>query len=199
MNLPNKISMARIFMIPVFLVVLLVEIPGIGFEVPVVGIALYRYIATIIFLAAAFTDFLDGYYARKYNQITDLGKFLDPLSDKLLSMAAMVYLVGIGALPSWVVVIILSREFFVTGFRAVAAKRGVIMAADIWGKVKTVFQIIMTAFILIELSSLDEIIPIDVPIFGIVNVMMITATVALTVVSGTLYVLRNRKVLAEGK
>jgi len=199
MNLPNKISMARIFMIPVFLVVLLVEIPVISFEVPAVNVALYRYIAAIIFLAAAFTDFLDGYFARKYNQITDLGKFLDPLSDKLLVMAAMLYLVGIDLLPSWIVVIILAREFIISGFRTVAARRGVVMAADVWGKVKTVFQIIMITYILIEVVSLDNLLPINLSVFSLFEMFLILSTVGLTVISGLLYVLKNIRVLSEDK
>jgi len=199
MNLPNKISMARIFMIPVFLVVLLVDIPGIRFDVPGVEVAFYRYIAAVIFLAAAFTDFLDGYYARKYNQITDLGKFLDPLSDKLLVMAAMLYLVGIDLLPSWIVVIILAREFIVSGFRTMAARRGIVMAADVWGKVKTVFQIIMITYILIEVSGLDNITGLGFNLFGMIDTMLVVATIGLTLVSGVLYIIKNIHVLGEGK
>ena len=205
MNLPNKISMVRILMIPVFLVVLLVEIPGISFVVPVVEVALYRYIATVIFLAAAFTDFLDGYIARKRNQVTDLGKFLDPLSDKLLVMAAMLYLVGIypSQLPSWIVVIILAREFIISGFRTIAARRGIVLAADVWGKVKTVFQIIMISAILVEVPGLDSILyerfSFGVPVFAAFTWFLIAATVGLTLISGVLCMVKNAEVLKEYK
>jgi len=190
-------------MIPIFLVVLLVRIPGINWVVPVVEVPMYRYIATLVFLAAAFTDFLDGYIARKYNQITDLGKFLDPLSDKLLVMAAMLYLVGIDALESWIVVIILAREFIVSGFRTMAARRGIVLAADVWGKVKTVFQIIMISFILIEAPAFDDLISRSISgwpaVFNGFTWFLIVSTVGLTLVSGLLCMVKNAEVLKEHK
>jgi CDP-diacylglycerol--glycerol-3-phosphate 3-phosphatidyltransferase len=189
-------------MIPLFLVIVLVDIPALNYQIPFIGASLYRWIAAVVFLAAAVTDFLDGYIARKRNLVTDLGKFLDPLSDKLLVMAAMVYLVGIGELASWIVIIILSREFIITGFRTIAAGRGLVMAADIWGKVKTVFQIITVMYILVEMTRIDALLNeyFDIiNIFSILRVMLIAATVGITVISGTEYIRKNIRVFKDEK
>lgn len=138
MNLANRLTMLRIFMIPVFMFFLLVRIPY------------GDVIAAIIFIIAASTDGLDGYIARKRRQITNLGKLLDPLADKMLVTAALITLVDLGKVPAWIAVVILGREFFVTGLRGVAASEGIVIAASILGKVKTVSQILALTLLLLN-------------------------------------------------
>lgn len=138
MNLANRLTMLRIFLIPIFMFFLLVRIPY------------GDIIAAVIFIAAASTDGLDGYIARKRKQITNLGKLLDPLADKMLVTAALITLVDLGKVPAWIAVVILGREFFVTGLRGVAASEGIVIAASILGKVKTVSQIIALALLLLN-------------------------------------------------
>lgn len=140
MNLPNKLTLLRIFMIPIFLLIFLIRIPY------------GQYIATAIFIIAASTDGLDGYIARKRKQITNLGKLMDPLADKLLITAALIVLVELGLISGWVAFIIIGREFFVTGLRTIAAAEGVIIAASKLGKLKTVTQIVAITAILLNLT-----------------------------------------------
>ena len=134
MNLPNKLTLLRVIMIPIFVVVLLSSL---------VPAPLNRYIAVVIFILASFTDYLDGHIARKYNLVTNFGKFMDPLADKLLVSSAMISMVSMGDIPAWIVIIIISREFIITGFRLIAVENGVVIAASWWGKIKTVSQMIM--------------------------------------------------------
>ncbi|MBZ4663493.1 MAG: pgsA [Caloramator sp.] len=171
MNLANKITISRIFLVPLFLFFLLVKIPY------------GNWIATIIFIIAALTDSLDGYIARNRNQITKFGKFLDPLADKLIVTAALVALVERQIIPSWLVVIILAREFAITGLRAVAASEGNVIAASNWGKFKTVTQIIAIIAALIELKYKE---------FNIYIYLMYIATI-ITIISGIDYIKKNRK------
>lgn len=171
MNLANKITISRIFLVPLFLFFLLVKIPY------------GNWIATIIFIIAALTDSLDGYIARNRNQITKFGKFLDPLADKLIVTAALVALVERQIIPSWLVVIILAREFAITGLRAVAASEGNVIAASNWGKLKTVTQIIAIIAALIELKYKG---------FNIYIYLMYIATI-ITIISGIDYIEKNRK------
>lgn len=172
MNLANKITISRIFLVPLFLFFLLVKIPY------------GNWIATIIFIIAALTDSLDGYIARNRNQITKFGKFLDPLADKLIVTAALVALVERQIIPSWLVVIILAREFAITGLRAVAASEGNVIAASNWGKLKTVTQIIAIIAALIELKYKE--------FFNIYIYLMYIATI-ITIISGIDYIKKNRK------
>lgn len=167
MNLANKITLLRIILVPVFLVFISLKV------------SLGVYIATAVFIIAALTDKLDGYIARSRNQITTLGKFMDPLADKLLVAAALVSLTELGRLPSWMVMIIIAREFAVTGLRTIAASEGVIIAASWWGKLKTATQIVAIIAALINL-----------PYYGI----LIWIAVIITVVSGVDYFYKNRKV-----
>jgi len=139
MNLPNKLTLLRIFMIPIFLLFFLIRIPY------------GQYIATVIFIIAASTDGLDGYIARKRKQVTNLGKLMDPLADKLLITAALIVLVDLGQIPGWIAFIIIGREFFVTGLRTIAAAEGVIIAASKLGKLKTVSQILAITVTLLNL------------------------------------------------
>lgn len=182
MNLPNKLTILRVILIPIFLIVLLVPFN--------IDESIRRYIATAIFLGSAFTDFLDGYIARKYNLVTTFGKFMDPLADKLLVCSAMISLVGIEsavvALPSWVVIIIIAREFIITGFRTIAVEKQVVIAASFWGKFKTVSQMAMIVALLLN---------IDNTICKVLTVIFMALSVILAIISAVDYVYKNRKVL----
>lgn len=138
MNLANKLTISRIFLIPIFMLILLIHIP------------LGNYIAAIIFIIAASTDGLDGYIARKRKQVSNLGKLLDPLADKLLITAALIILVELKEVSAWIAVIIISREYFVTGLRSIAATEGVVISASKLGKVKTITQIVAISALLLE-------------------------------------------------
>lgn len=190
MNVPNKITLSRIFLIPIF--ILLLSIPwdlgtwNIGNnELPVI-----ECIAAIIFLIAALTDWLDGYYARKYNLITNMGKFLDPLADKLLVAAAFILLVELQLAPAWVIIIIISREFAITGFRLVASGEGLVLAASSMGKLKTVSQILAIALLLLHNFPFSYL---HIPAGEIV----LYIALILTVWSGIDYFIRNWHVMRE--
>lgn len=175
MNLPNKLTMLRVILIPVFLLVL--------FLAPA---PMNRYISVAIFMIASFTDFLDGHLARKWNLVSNFGKFMDPLADKLLVMAALVSMVQLGDLASWVVIVILAREFAITGFRTLAMEANIVMAASWWGKVKTTVQMIMIIVVLL-----------DLPFAGIsvVEDILIGLAVFFTILSGGDYIIKNKQVL----
>lgn len=175
MNLPNKLTILRVFMIPVFLLVL--------FLAP---IPLNRYVAVVIFIAASLTDMLDGKIARKYNLVTNFGKFMDPLADKLLVMSALVSMVALGDLPAWVVIIILAREFTITGFRTLAMEANIVMAASWWGKVKTTVQMIMVVVVLLELPF---------ACMPMIELALIGMAVFFTILSGVDYIVKNKQVL----
>jgi len=168
-------------MIPVFLVALLS---------PIFEGSTARYLAAGIFILAALTDSLDGYVARKYNMITNLGKFMDPLADKLLVCAALVALVQLGDLPSWVVIIIISRELMITGFRVVAADKKVVLAANFWGKLKTVTQMVMIIAVLLDLR---------LAFYGYLCILLYWLAAVLTVISAIDYIYHNINVLKEAK
>ena len=178
MNLPNKLTVLRICMIPFFVAALLYE-GGSSQNM--------RILADVLFIAASLTDLLDGKIARKYNLVTNFGKFMDPLADKLLVCSALICLIELGQLPAWVVIIIISREFIISGFRLVAADNGIVIAASYWGKFKTVFQ--MTAVILLIFN---------IPSLALLTNIVLAAAVVLTVVSLADYIVKNRKVLTEG-
>ncbi|HET7658460.1 MAG TPA: CDP-diacylglycerol--glycerol-3-phosphate 3-phosphatidyltransferase, partial [Bacillales bacterium] len=141
-NLPNKITLSRIALIPIFMVVLLAPIDLGSVKLPSVTLPVTHLVAAIIFIVASCTDWLDGHYARKLNLVTNLGKFLDPLADKLLVTAAFVALVALGFAPAWMVIVILAREFAVSGLRQIAAVDGQVIAASLFAKWKTTIQII---------------------------------------------------------
>jgi len=176
MNIANKITILRMILIPIFLFVLLGNFTN------------NLIIALVLFLVASFTDFLDGYLARKLDLVTKLGKFLDPLADKLLVISAMLAFVEIGLLPSWIVFIIISRELIISIFRAIAASEGVVIAASWWGKLKTNSQIIMIVILL-----LNNYIPAN--IIKYLNPLSIAAATIFTVFSGLDYILKNKQVL----
>ena len=176
MNLPNKLTCIRMALIPVF--VLLFNAP----------FAAGRYLALVVFILASLTDMADGRIARKYNLVTDFGKFMDPLADKLLVCSALICLVGSGEIAAWIVIIIIAREFIISGFRLVAADNGLVIAASWWGKIKTVVQMVMIIVMLLNISSWT----------GFERVLIVAALV-LTVVSLADYILKNRSVLGTTK
>lgn len=169
MNVPNSLTLLRIFLVPVFVVVLVLNIPH------------GDLLAAIIFVAAALTDSLDGYLARKYKQITKLGIILDPIADKLLITAALICLVELGRLPGWIAIVILGREFAVSGLRSFKAEEGIIIPASKLGKFKTISQI--TAVIIIILENV-------IPPLHIVGIWAIYIALAITVISGIDYFLK---------
>lgn len=177
MNLPNKITIFRVCMIPFFLIFMLGE-----------GIPYGNIIAAFIFVIAALSDLLDGYLARKHNLITNFGKFMDPLADKLLVSSALICFVALGTVPAWVVIIIISREFIISGFRLIASDSGVVIAAGWWGKLKTNVQMIMSVMLIVNL---------DYAWMNILEQIAIYLAVALTVISLVDYMVKNKSVLKE--
>ncbi len=178
LNLPNKLTVIRVLAIPFFLIFLYVS-KGI-----------FRFLPLLIFAGAAITDAIDGHIARRDNLITTFGKFMDPLADKLLTAAAFIAFVEIEYLSSWVVVLIISREFLVSGFRTLAASKGVNIAANAWGKIKTVFQMILIIVILLNYTGY----------FGFTDPLitpLIAITVLLTVTSGATYIYENIGVITR--
>lgn len=178
MNLPNKLTILRIIMIPFFVLFMLLD-GGVS--------QTYRYIAAVIFIIASFTDLLDGKIARKYNLVTNFGKFMDPLADKLLVCSGLICFVGLGQLPAWFVIIIISREFIISGFRLVASDNGVVIAASYWGKFKTVSQMIMSVLLIV-----------NIPALSILTTIFSVIALVLTVVSLIDYIAKNYRVLTEG-
>jgi len=175
MNLPNQLTMLRILLIPVFVVVLMTG---------------HWYASGIIFIVASATDALDGHIARKNNLITNFGKIMDPLADKLLVTSALICLVELGTIPGWMVIVILAREFMITGLRAVAAGQGIIIAAGKSGKMKTILQ--MTALSLILLKDWPFSMFTDLPI----STAVLWAAVIMTIYSGVEYIIQNKKVFS---
>lgn len=172
MNLANKITILRILMVPIFIVTLYLDINN------------NHIYAAIIFGIAAITDTLDGYIARSRNLITDFGKFMDPLADKLLVTAALIILVELGKIPGWVVILILTREFTITGFRVLAAAEGITIAASSWGKIKTVTQITAIILILINNFPFNKL---DIP----VDMILLYLSLGFTIISGYDYINKN--------
>ena len=175
-NLPNQLTIARICMIPLFVVLLL------WMKKPAGNI-----LAMIIFIVASLTDAFDGHIARKYNYITTFGKFMDPLADKLLVCSAMICLVDLGRLESWIVIIIIAREFIISGFRLIAVEKGVVIAANYWGKFKTVSQMLMVILMVGNFGG----------VFNMAAQILKWIALALTVISLVTYLLQNRQVLKD--
>lgn len=179
MNLPNKLTVLRVLMIPFFVVFMLTDLGG----------ASGKWIALAIFIIASLTDLLDGKIARKYNLVTNFGKFMDPLADKLLVGAAMICLVEMGRLPAWIVIVIISREFIISGFRLIASDNGIVIAASYWGKFKTVFQM---AMIIVLIAAFEG------SVFAVVEQILIWVSLILTIVSLVDYIRKNKEVLTQG-
>ena len=178
MNLPNKLTILRVAMIPFFVLFMLF---------PVMGEA-DKWIALVLFIVASLTDMLDGHIASKYNLITNFGKFMDPLADKLLVCSALICLVELGRIASWIVIVIIAREFIISGFRLIASDNGVVIAASYWGKFKTTFQMIMICLMIANLEPLQL----------FTDIVMWIALI-LTVVSLMDYLIKNKEVMKETK
>lgn len=179
MNLPNRLTVLRVIMIPFFVVFMLTDFAG----------AASRYIALAIFCVASFTDFLDGYLARRDNLVTNFGKFMDPLADKLLVCSAMICLIPSGKLETWIVLVIIAREFIISGFRLVASDNGIIIAASYWGKFKTVSHMTMIILLILDFPN---------PVMQVITEAVKWIAVILTIVSLVDYVWKNRQVLTQG-
>ena len=180
MNLPNKLTIFRVILIPFFVFFMLAPFfSGYG-----------NYIAVAIFIIASLTDLLYGKIARKYHLVTDFGKFMDPLADKLLVCAAMICLVECGELPAWIVIVIISREFIISGFRLIASDNGIVIAASYWGKFKTTFQMLMIIVLILN---------IQMPFFEVLGIVLTYVALVLTVISLIDYLVKNKDVLKEQK
>ena len=177
MNLPNKLTIFRVILIPFFIIALLVP-----------GIPAGNWNALAIFIVASLTDLLDGKIARNYNLVTNFGKFMDPLADKLLVCSALICLVELSRIPSWMVVIIIAREFTISGFRLIAADNGVVIAASYWGKFKTTFQMIAVCLMIA-----------NIPVLSLLTTVITWIAVILTVVSLVDYLVKNKDVMKETK
>ena len=180
MNLPNKLTLFRVILIPFFVFFLLAPyFEGYG-----------NYIAVAIFIVASITDFLDGKIARKYNFVTNFGKFMDPLADKLLVSSALICLVALNKIPAWIVIVIIAREFIISGFRLVAADNGVVIAASYWGKFKTAFQMVTVIVLILNIPG---------EVFAVIGTVLIYISLVLTVISLIDYIAKNKDVLKDQK
>ena len=177
MNLPNKLTTLRVIMIPFFVFFLLWQ-NGEN--------RTFRMIALALFIIASLTDLLDGKIARKYNLVTNFGKFMDPLADKLLVCSALICLIELNALPAWMVIVIISREFIISGFRLIASDNGVVIAASYWGKFKTTFQMVSVVLLIL-----------DIPALAFVTTICVWIALVLTIVSLVDYIYKNHKILTE--
>lgn len=180
MNLPNKLTIFRVVLIPFFVFFLVTPMFN----------PWGSYVALAVFCIASFTDFLDGFIARKNNLVTNFGKFMDPLADKLLVCTAMICLLVIGRLPLVFVLIVIAREFIISGFRLVAADNNIVIAASIWGKFKTVSHMLLVIVLLLDLN---------IKIFDIIELILLFIATALTLISLVDYVYKNRAVLKDVK
>lgn len=188
MNLPNKLTVFRVILIIPFVVLLQGGREGWSWFAALFGTVYTDYIALAIFVIASLTDLLDGKIARKYNLITNFGKFMDPLADKLLVCSAMICLTAMGRIPAWIVIIIISREFVISGFRLIASDNGKVIAASWWGKFKTTFQMIMVILMIA-----------DIPALSLITDIVMWISVILTVVSLVDYLVKNREVMQGTK
>ncbi len=179
MNLPNKLTVLRVIMIPFFVIFMLTDLAG----------DMGKYIALALFCLASITDFFDGYLARKNNLVTNFGKFMDPLADKLLVCSAFICLIEQGKLAAWIVLIIIAREFIISGFRLVASDSGIVIAASYWGKFKTVSHMAMCILLILDIKH---------PIYQLVTDVVVWVGLALTVISLVDYVIKNKQVLTQG-
>lgn len=178
MNLPNKLTMARVILIPFFVFFLLAPyFPEYG-----------KYISTVIFIVASLTDLLDGKIARRYNLVTNFGKFMDPLADKLLVCSALICLVEMQQLSAWIVIIIIAREFIISGFRLIAAEQKIVIAASYWGKFKTTFQMLMIIVLILDF---------DHEAFRVLSLILTYIALALTVISLADYLLKNKDIMKD--
>lgn len=180
MNTPNKLTVARMIFVPFLVLFMLTGWGGEG----------NRYISLAIFVVASVTDWFDGKIARKNNLVTNFGKFMDPLADKLLVCSALICLISLGRIPSWAVIIIIAREFIISGFRLIASDNGVVIAASYWGKFKTASQMLMVIVLVLNLPG---------RVFSVIGTVLIYVSLALTVISLIDYIAKNKDVLKEQK
>ncbi len=178
MNLPNKLTLLRVILIPFFVLFLLA--PAFADQ--------GKYIATVVFIVASLTDLFDGKIARKYNLATNFGKFMDPLADKLLVCSALICLVDMKKLASWIAIIIIAREFIISGFRLIAAEQQIVIAASYWGKFKTTFQMLMIIVLILDIQNV---------FFVVIGVILTYVSLALTVISLVDYLYKNKEVMKE--
>ena len=194
MNLPNRLTMLRVILIPFFVAAMLLSVKdGDAAALRLQAdhsFVIWRWVAFLIFAVASFTDFLDGRIARSRNLVTNFGKFMDPLADKLLVCSALILLSAEGSLPVLVVLIIIAREFIISGFRLVASDNGVVIAASYWGKFKTVSQMLLCIVLILPTIS--------VKLGSVVVWVMIVLATALTVISLVDYIVKNKKVITDG-
>ena len=197
MNLPNKITVGRILLVPIMIIVALISIPGDVFGIPIKNIIL-----DIIFIIGSVSDHIDGKLARKNNQVTVFGKFLDPIADKILVVSAMIILVEQNIIPSWIPIIVILREFVVSGYRLVAVQNnGEVIAANIWGKIKTTTQMIAVILAFVSVYGFGQFASVQMPIpFIIINVIMticMIACVIATLFSGYTYLKGGKELLKD--
>ena len=178
MNLPNKLTIFRVILIPFFVFFLLTDVLGANGD----------YLALVIFIVASLTDMLDGKIARARNLVTNFGKIMDPLADKILVYSALCLFVENGTIPGWTLIIILAREFVVSGMRTVAASEGIVIAAAMSGKIKTVLQMVAVIILIIAVGP--------VPQLKTIGMLVFWASLVMTVYSGTEYVLKNKSVFS---
>ena len=198
MNLPNKLTVLRILLVPIMVIISFFNINGEWLYVPIES-----WIILLIFVIASITDKLDGNIARKRNQITTFGKFLDPLADKILVISAMVMLVEVDKLPAWIPIVVLAREFVVSGYRLIAVEKdGQVIAANIWGKLKTVTQMIAIPIAIIDIHAFGEFLNGNIVgiwlVINIISTIIMIASVVATIISGWSY-LKNGKDLLKDK
>ena len=199
MNLPNKLTVFRIILVPLMVIIPFIPIPGDFFQIPYTWI-----IIDIIFIIASITDKLDGYLARSKNQITTFGKFLDPIADKILVLAAMIMLVEAGRLPAWIPIIVLFREFVVSGYRLIAVENsGKVIAASIWGKLKTATQMVGIGFALVDMYGFAGFINGNVTglylAINIISTVLLSISVIATIFSGWDYIKGGKDLLKNTK
>ena len=199
MNLPNKITVARMLLIPLMIIV-----PYLGFNNILFGsVTVGSFITLIIFLIASFTDFLDGYLARRNNLVTTFGKFLDPIADKLLVLSALIMLVEQGIIPSWIPIIIAAREFIVSGIRMLAAGDGKVIAASWYGKVKTVSQMIAISLAFLSTNTFMQFTSVEMSagelILNILMSLAMIVAVLTTILSGVDYFMKSKDIVLKSK
>ncbi len=191
MNLANKITLMRVILVPVFIVLIMASrIPGLAglIENGTLSQGVLNWCALGVFILASVTDFLDGFIARKYNMVSNFGKFMDPLADKLLVCSALICLLALGRMNVFLVLVIIARDFIISGFRLVASDKGVVIAANMWGKVKTTMQMIMIGFMIPDWDAVH-----------IICVILSWVVLFLTVYSLMDCLIRNRQVLKDEK
>lgn len=198
MNTPNKLTIARMILVPIIVIISMINIPGMVYQIPVGYL-----IIDILFIIASITDKIDGTLARRNNQVTTFGKFLDPIADKILVISALIILVERQTLPAWIPIIIIFREFAVSGYRMIAVEKGKVIAANKWGKLKTVTQMIAIIFALIDTNQFGAIFVTRLVGFGfalnLLSTLMMIICVIATIFSGYEYLKNGKDLILQDK